>query len=230
MTLITGDFKTPQGRPAPMLYRQGTSDYNTLNACMTEDEYGFAGRKVSGVAVDIGAHLGGVAVGLALDNPDLRVIAVEAVPPNAELLRQNVAQNGLQDRVTVIEGAVGNGDPVSIHYGYTGSESAVHHAFIGNAGIGGDDYTETAAYSQSVTLTSLLAEAGSIDLIKIDCEGGEFGFLENPSVGQVPVILGEWHAIVGKGLADLLTLLEPTHTVTLSGPEAGPGGFVAVAK
>lgn len=223
-------FITPQGRPAPMLYRANSSDWNTLWACMNEDEYGFKYRKLSGVAVDIGAHLGGVTIGLALDNPDLQVIAVEAVPPNAELLRQNVARNGLEGRVTVMEGAAGDGGPVDIRYGYTGNENAEHHAFIGNSTVGANVPGATAHYPQSITLTNLLVGAGQIDLIKIDCEGSEYPFLADRNVSEVATILGEWHPIEGFGLADLLRLLEPTHSLTFTGPQAGPGGFVALRR
>lgn len=231
--VTSGEFKTPHGRPAPMLYRGNTSDYNTLNACMTEDEYGFAGRRVTGVAVDIGAHLGGVTVGLALDNPDLRVIAVEAVPGNAELLRQNVAANGLTDRVTVLEAAAGGTKPVDVWHGYRGNESAEHHAFIGNSSLayntGGKVEHDTTRYETPVTLTGLLEGAGRIDLLKIDCEGCEFAVLADPATAQIPVILGEWHPVRKKAIGDVIALLD-SHTVTFVGPQAGPGGFVAVAK
>ena len=34
---LTGLFRTPRGSSAEMAYRAGTNDYNTLNACMTEE-------------------------------------------------------------------------------------------------------------------------------------------------------------------------------------------------
>ncbi len=232
--LTTAEFKTPQGRPVTMTYREDTNDYNTLNACMTEDEYDLRERRVTGTALDIGAYLGGVAIGLALDNPDLRVIAVEGVPQNAELTRQNVAANGLADRVTVIEGAAGGRKPVEMRFGYRGTASLEHHAFVGNSSLAYDDDTiehDSLTYDKPYTLSSLVKMAGgSIDLLKIDCEGCEYAFLADPALAQVGTILGEWHPIRGNTRATVLALLGDTHSVTFMEPVDGPSGFVAVRQ
>lgn len=228
--VTSATFRTPRGQPADMLYREGTNDWNTLNACMTEDEYSVRGRHFSGTALDVGAYLGGVAISLALDNPELRVVAIEPVPSNADLTRQNVTRNGLDGRVTVIEGAVGNLDPITVDYGYRGSESADHHAFVGNSSFGFDNGIEHESVTfPPTTLSSLIAEHGHVGLIKIDCEGGEYAFLSDPAVASVDLILGEWHPVQGKTIADVMALL-PDHTLTFTGPQGGPGGFEAVAK
>jgi FkbM family methyltransferase len=229
-TVETAQFWTPRNRSAVMAYRTNSSDWNTVYACMTEDEYRLKDRHLTGTAVDIGAHIGGVTVGLALDNPELHVIAVEPVPDNAALLRRNVEQNGVADRVTVIEGAAGGKRPVSVWYGYTGSESAEHHAFIGNSSLAYDTSGtvthETVRYAKPVRL----ADLGDVALVKIDCEGGEYAVLADEAVAKIPVILGEWHPVRGKTQFNITGLLGDTHDVTFSGPEAGPGGFVAVAR
>lgn len=222
-----GTFRTPHGHSVVMAYRADSSDWNTLWSCLNEDEYGLRERPISGTALDVGAHIGGVTVGLAIDNPTLRVVAIEAVPPNVELLRQNVQRNGVADRVTVIAGAAGAG-PVDVWYGYTGSEAAEHHAFIGNSSLAyaaavGEHLTEH--YDAGVTLSDLLP----ISFAKIDCEGCEYAFLADPGAAQVPLIVGEWHPVGGHAMADVLALLGQTHTLTFTGPEAGPGSFVAVA-
>ena len=81
--LALGPWTTPHGHPASFYYRAETNDWNTISSTMApHDEYAIPSG-LSGVAVDLGAYLGSVAIGLALDNPDLRVIAVEPVPPNA---------------------------------------------------------------------------------------------------------------------------------------------------
>jgi FkbM family methyltransferase len=225
-------FVTPNGRYVTMTLRDDTSDWNTLNACLAGDEYHLAGRALTGVAIDIGAHIGGATVALAMDNPGLRVIAVEAVPPNAELLRQNVARNGLADRVTVIEGAAGGSDPVDVWYGYRGNETAEHHAFIGNSSLaydhGGELAHETAHYETPWSLAQLVELAGGhVDLIKIDCEGAEWTILDSNARASVDEVIGEWHGVRGHSQADMAALLND-YRVTFSGPVAGPGGFVAV--
>jgi len=88
-------FETPRGHLVTMHYRTDSSDWNTLYSALNEDEYGLRSRHLTGSALDIGAHIGAVAVGLAIDNPDLIVVAVEPVPDNARLLRLNVAAYGL---------------------------------------------------------------------------------------------------------------------------------------
>jgi FkbM family methyltransferase len=232
--LQEGTFKTPRGRSAAMAYRADSSDWNTLWSCMNEDEYDLASLTLTGAALDIGAHVGGVTIGLAIDNPDLRVIAVEPVPPNAELLRGNLARNGIGDRVTVIENAAGGKEPVTVWYGYKGTEAAEHHAFIGNSSLAYAKASkiehDTIRYQHPWTLSRLLELAGPVSLLKIDCEGGEYAVLADPAVAKVPLILGEWHPVRGRLIPDVLALLEATHDVTFSGPEAGPGGFVAVAR
>ena len=223
-------FRTPRGNPATMHYRTDSSDWNTLYSALNEDEYGLAGYVLTGLALDIGAHIGAVTVALALDNPDLRVIAVEPVPDNARLLRENVDANGLADRVTVIEGAAGSGT-VTVWYGYRGSETAEHHTFIGNSSLaydhGGENEHEEITY-QGVTLSDLAA--GDVALLKIDNEGGEYDFLADPAVARCAVILGEWHNVRGHVQTDIASLLGATHVVTFSGPVGGPGGFVAVRR
>src|SRR3972149_4108838 len=108
-----GEFRTPRGAPVVMHYRQGTNDWNTLNASMTEDEYGLRGEHLSGLVLDIGAYLGSVAIAMALDNPYSRVLAVEPGPDNARLARLNVARNSVQDRVVILHAAAGGSAALS---------------------------------------------------------------------------------------------------------------------
>lgn len=229
-----GLFRTPRGTPVRLHYRELTNDWNVLYSALNEDEYGLRERYLGGLALDIGAHIGGVTVGLAIDNPELHVIAVEPVPDNARLLRWNVAENGLGDRVTVIEGATGRGE-VPVQHGFRGSESALHHAFVGNSSllvgnssllVGEGDY-DTITYP-GLTLGDLAY--ADVALLKIDNEGGEYDFLDDPLVSLCEVIVGEWHNVGGHVQGDTAALLGATHDVTFSGPVAGPGGFLAVRR
>jgi hypothetical protein len=100
-------FRTPRGRAASLYTRDETADHNNVYSCMTEDEYGLAGLTFADgdTALDIGAHIGGVSIGLALDNKNLHVVAVEALSANVEMLYRNIEANGVGDRVTVRHGA-----------------------------------------------------------------------------------------------------------------------------
>jgi FkbM family methyltransferase len=230
------EFRTPRGRPALMTIRDGTNDWNTLNACMTEDEYNLRSFNGNGWALDIGGYLGGVGIGLALDNPGLRVLIVEPVPDNIRLIKDNIARNGVGDRVELIEGAIGDGGPVEVWHGYQGTVTAEHHRFVGNSSLaydhGGELQHDTTTYPESLTFVDLcvLHCDGPIELLKIDCEGGEWAFLDDPDIGAAKVILGEAHAVRGHRGDDIVALLSATHDVTISGDGAGTCEFRAVAK
>ena len=231
--LIEGRFLTPRGRSVVFRYREGTNDWNTLNACLTEDEYQLRARHLTGYAVDAGGHLGGVAVGLAVDNPGLRVLVIEPVPENVALSRWAIDANGLSDRVVVIEGAIGDGSETEVRFRYTGTEPAEHHAFVGNSSFaydtGGELPHEIANYV-SLTPADIIDRLGEEPaLVKVDTEGAEWAFLA-AGAGVFPLILGEWHPVRGHTRDTLTALLIDTHDVTFNGPEGGPGGFVAVRR
>jgi len=61
-----------------------------------------------GLLVDVGANMGYFSLLWAGTNPTGRVVAVEASPRNIGLLRNNVKQNRLEDRITVIPHAAGD--------------------------------------------------------------------------------------------------------------------------
>lgn len=226
--LNRGTYLTPRGAPLIIWVREGTNDHNTANASATEDEYGLRERHLSGLALDIGGYLGTVGISLAVDNPDLRVVCVEPVPANADLIRRNIEANDVGDRVTLVEGLAGHSGAGVIRFGFKGNETALHHAFVGNASIAapGDEHTVLTVPSYSL---SDLVGAEPVRLMKIDCEGGEWDFLDTDLSG-VQTIVGERHPhpLTGgtRTRADLLALLRG-FDVTYAGPEAGPEGFVA---
>jgi FkbM family methyltransferase len=229
-----GLWKTPRGAEAVFEYRQDTIDWNVITSTLTEDEYGLAALVLEGWAFDIGAYIGSVAIALALDNPRLCVLAVEPVPDNVRLCRANVTRNGLSERVTVLDGAVGppGATGLRVSYGYEGGELARYHAFVANTATSGQsaaphEERRVVAYS----LSSLVALAGGVPtFVKMDCEGGEWDLLSDPMTAQLPRIHGEWHAAQGRVRADLEAVLAPTHDLTFTGPLAGPGGFFAVLR
>ncbi len=224
-----GQFRTPAGHPVQMLYRRGTNDWNTLNATLDQDEYRLP-RGQSGTALDVGGYLGSVGIALAKDNPELRVTIVEPVPPNADLIERNIDLNGLTDRVTLVRGAVGmGGESVDVWYGYRGNESVEHHAFVGNSTLAYDNAGELAHETRTYEARGL-GDFLPIDFLKIDCEGGEWAFLDSPKVGEVGTIVGEAHSVRGHKGGDITALLAATHDVTLQGDAEGTCEFRAVRR
>lgn len=223
-TLDVTEVQTPRGRAAVFATRQGTTDLATVGATFRlwgnlVDEYAFATRQVGGLMVDVGAHIGTASIAVLLDNPGARAIAVEPLPENVAMIRDNAARNGVSDRLTVIEAAVGDGAPLAIRYGPD------VHRYIGDI-RGADGETITVA---TVTLADLLAD-GDIDLLKTDCEGGEwdlFGRASTEDLARVTEIVGEYHT---QGPEHLAALLSETHDVVSVPAGDGTGSFRAVAR
>lgn len=219
-TLQSDSFMTPSGRQYGMFVRPDTSDWNTVNSCAgTNDEYHLPAG-LEGWAVDVGAHIGAATVPLLIDNPQLRVIAIEALPENVELLRLNLARNGVDDRCIVLQGAAGDGSPARVGY----NDADPHHRFIGgmNAPAGN---TEVVADGVALADVMLMVRAGGgerVAWLKIDCEGCEYPFLESDQLGWVDHIEGEVHF----GSARLTELLAATHQVSYprfaENPDFGP--------
>lgn len=218
-------FVTPRGVPVTMAVRTDTNDWNTTNSCLTSDEYHLRDRRFEGLAFDIGGYTGGVSIALAVDNPDLRVITVEPVPENADLIERNAARNGVQDRVGVFRGAIGpKGVGTSeIRYRYVGDFSLEHHAFVGNTSLAYPDAGEVQHDTLTVEtlgLSALLDRFGDPSFLKIDCEGGEWPFFETATqtaLKRLPLIVGEAHPVNGHVVSDIEKVLGKTHHVTTDG-------------
>jgi FkbM family methyltransferase len=181
--------------------------------------------------LDVGAHIGSVTVPLLLDNPDLRVVAIEAVPGNVEMLRKNLELNGVADRCVVMHGAAWHGKgTVEVEFGYTGSETAETHQWIGSV----TPWLDNPGTSQRVpvpviTLKDALAPTdGEFVWVKSDCEGCEHHFLKGPLLRKLAYITGEWHHRDGSP-ESFTERLSKTHDVTWS-EGIGGGPFTAIRR
>lgn len=222
---MLASFETPAGGWIRMEVRDGTSDWNTVNAITkVGDEYHLPAGRQGGWAVDVGAHIGAWTVALLVDNPGMRAIAIEALPENVVLIERNLRLNDLADRAVVICAAASSTkEPVAIGYGEVADPTLIHE-FIGNARAPeGSRFVR----APGVTLEDVLAlvEAGQgtgVDLLKIDCEGCEFTFLASPAIGRVRAIEGEHHGPHQR----IRELLDPTHDLLFPGlgdnPDFGP--------
>lgn len=216
---------TPHGRPYEMTVRPGTSDWNTVNACAhPHDEYHLP-EGLSGWALDVGAHIGACAIPLLLDNPDLWLVAIEALPENVDMLRANADRNGVTDRLHVMQAAASSSPtPVAIAY-----PDDREHRFIGNADHPSGPGPHEMVMANGVTLGLLVdhypGEAHGFGWMKIDCEGCEYPFLSSPATIDVAVIVGEHHRGID-GIRELLTF----HDVELVTGTEGFGTFRAVRR
>lgn len=206
---------------ASWLVREGTSDHNTVQATAGEDEYGLEGVDVEGRLVfDIGAHIGGVAVTLA--RRGARVVAVEPIAANADMILLNALGNGVH--VEVVVGAIGTD---VIEYGWVGDKFAEAHGWIANTGLREEGYK--AQHREQVpryTLTELVGSYGAPAIIKLDCEGGEWSMFEEPAIHDVPLIVGEWHAgAENRSKRDVTLAIGASHRLEFSDLNGRSGGF-----
>jgi FkbM family methyltransferase len=224
--------------------RPGTVDANAVFA-LRDDEYGLWDHQWTGWAVDVGAQIGTVGISLALHNADLRVVCIEAVPESSDILERNIAAFGLEDRVVSVRAWAGAPGALSgtCHYGYRGGDVesdgyVAAHRFVGNTWVDSRS-PEFSAELPAVSLDGILAAYGISDvaIMKIDCEGCEWDFLDTPAVAKVHTITGEYHGgYPGKirhqpvPWARLHALLDATHTVTVDETSPIVGDFRAVRR
>ena len=218
MGITTATFQTPHDNWVAFDVRDDTSDWNTCNAITkVGDEYAMPAG-LTGWAIDVGAHIGAWTITALIDNPGLRVVAVEALPENVELIERNLERNGVRERAIVLNaGASDSQALVPVRY-----STDEHHRFIGSAGGEGVELR-----LPGVTLSDVLRiiEAGGGDrvaLLKIDCEGCEYQFLSSPDIERVERIVGEVH----HGSQRLRDILGPTHDLLFPeldrNPDFGP--------
>jgi FkbM family methyltransferase len=157
---------------------------------MTNDEYGLGQIrfKPGDVIVDVGAHVGMVAIWLALRNPEVTVIAVEPEPLNLSHLRANIAANGVRNIVVV---------PLAL----TADRRRLPIARPPyNSGGAGCYYDQANGYATSevgsTTLDAIFEEfvPDRCRLLKVDCEGAEHEILPaSEALRRVDWFAGEFH-------------------------------------
>ena len=105
--------------------------------------------------IDVGANIGLMCCSLAVQRPDLSIIAIEPVPDNVECLRQNVAENSIPN-VEIIHAAVSD-KPGTVRLSNNGPWSAVReHGEVSVPAVSLDQFLDR-----------------NVTYVKIDVEGWE---------------------------------------------------------
>lgn len=223
-------LRTPRGHPATFAVRDDTSDLSVIGSTFAGvagsglvDEYALRDTHITGRFVDVGAHIGSVTVAVLLDNPDATAICVEPIPENVAALRENLALNGLTERATVIEGAVGTD---AVFYRFAGTEHLETNRYIANSTgiVFGESQSSERIAVRRVALSELLPCAA----MKLDCEGGEWALFRQRGLATVPLIFGEYH--FGEGQPGVTKALGRTHAITFDHVGDGAGNFRAVRR
>lgn len=136
--------------------------------------------------LDLGGYCGYTAIALSARFPNARIAAVEPHPANFASLSANVSLNHLP--VTVFEAAATvNDGPVRLFLG-----GGMTHGLVPTGHSTGKEISVT-----GLSVPAILSRLGwtSIDLLKIDIEGGEQFLFQarQPWLSQVKTIIGEYH-------------------------------------
>jgi FkbM family methyltransferase len=151
------------------------------------------------VAYDLGANIGYISLLLArLVGQDGGVASFEALPSNLDRLRLNLNLNALQERVTVVSGAVGNStEPVQFLLGPSDDTGKAQ----GSAG------RQEMAYSQAITVPGIILD--------------EFVFAQgNPPPAVVKIDIEGGEVLALPGMRRILAEARPLVCLELHGPEA----------
>jgi FkbM family methyltransferase len=121
-----------------------------------------------GCVVDVGANFGLYGLSAAIyARPRGRVFAFEPAPGAFAMLQRNIADNDLAANVTATQAAVGAAPGrAQFHIGKDVSFSSLHRTQRIDDGASAVDV-------EVVSLDTALAQVSTIDLLKIDVEGGE---------------------------------------------------------
>jgi FkbM family methyltransferase len=172
--------------------------YDEQNSCaarivaeeLAGDEYGIGALRLEpgDCVVDIGGHLGIVAIFLAKRFPGIRVVAYEPHPTNRELFQRNVEVNQATGIEIYPEAVTGCGRVVELAGNPLNSGGYTAHSLT-------QDYRRTAGVP-SLTLDQVFERhvIAQCALLKVDCEGSEYEILRNTTVWpRVRCFRGEFH-------------------------------------
>jgi FkbM family methyltransferase len=187
------DLRTVDG--LTITIRKNYGDAMTLAEILLDDFYVRDLKLRSNpVVIDVGGFIGDFSLYAVKRLNASRVIVCEPSPRNWALLLKNIANNGYEGRIEPVNKAVTDGGDVMM-----------------NIDAPAESQCEVSAYAPSeqplsavpgISLSQLLRDHAveNVDLLKIDCEGGEFAILESTPAevfSRIRNIVFEYHQIDG---------------------------------
>jgi FkbM family methyltransferase len=153
--------------------------------------------------LDIGGQVGTFSCRLAQLQPQAVIRTYEPSPATAGFLRRNVERNGFSDRVTVLQAALA-ASVGTAEFDDNGAGSGQNSLVSGARGTVGTVTVETTTFDAAV-------HSAPVDLVKMDCEGGEYDlvYASSPeSWASVQRLVIEYHVVAGQSWDELRSWFE----------------------
>ena len=184
-------YTSPFGQK--ILYRPATLDKMVLWEQWGAKDYQTVTVKEGDVVIEIGGHIGTSTLNYShLVGPRGVVYSIEALPENFEILKRNIARNGITNVKACNLAIVG--DPKIDHVTLNANpyNSGGHSIFKMSV------EAESTFDCPALTLEAFVRREGiqRIDILQMDIEGAEFDILFNTDkalLASIPQILFEYH-------------------------------------
>lgn len=146
------------------------------------------------VVIDVGGFIGDFSLYAVKRLNARRVIVCEPSPRNWALLLKNIANNGYEDRIEPVNKAVTDGGNAMMNIDAPDEWQCMVSAYCPSE--------QRLSAVPGISLSQLLRDHAveSVDLLKIDCEGGEYAILETTPtdvLSRIRNIVFEYHDIDG---------------------------------
>jgi FkbM family methyltransferase len=198
------------------------------------------------VLLDIGANIGTTTIGLLTRFPSASAVVFEPAPRNFQLLRENIAENSMSDRVRPVQVALSDSD-AEVRLELSDSNSGDHRVRMSGGEDTGDLYGEDArevievpARRFDTLVTDRVIDLDQVGLVWMDAQGHEGHILSAAETllrSPVPVVMEYWpyglrraggiemvHELVGRHYSYVVDLGPPYADLE---PAAHPAGALA---
>ncbi len=183
--------RVPTGEEFLIRASRGWQDLGAVYEVFVEGIYAEHPPVDGKTVLDIGANIGDTAVYFA--KRGARVVAYEPDPEMSELARRNVAGNGLC--ADVRDAGIGaSSEPLSLSASSDGADALSVTLFPGNASV--DPLRARSHPIRVVAFAEVLTELGSVDLLKMDCQGCEYpalASLTRTDMRRIKHVVMEYH-------------------------------------
>ena len=155
--------------------------------------------------IDLGAYIGDTVIYFKKLYPKARIVAVEPLPENLELLRKNVEENQLEE-VEIVEGVVAGREGEMEIFTDENENGWTSMTGIHNGGWGGQQKSKKLKV-KSFILDNLIDK--KIDLIKMDVEGMEDQIVRScRKINMINRLIIEYHPVGRRDEGQLVKYLE----------------------